>query len=266
MTQLHRIVGSLTYVVAGIVLLSIVELVAASRVIRRRDRVSRANVWLTAMTLCSNVILVIVADAGTEALWGQRPGLFARTQVPVFLVPVVAVLVLDFSTYVAHVSMHHLPLLWRVHRVHHADFVVDVTTALRQHPFETAWRFLFIVIPVLALGIPPQIVAAYRILSVTNGLFEHLNLGLWAPLDRLLSFAFITPNVHKVHHSKDPAEADTNYGNLFSIFDRLFRTFTSPSRASRGEYGLHDYDDAKTERVGRLLELPFRDRFARSSR
>jgi sterol desaturase/sphingolipid hydroxylase (fatty acid hydroxylase superfamily) len=137
--------------------------------------------------------------------------------------------------------MHRVPALWRVHRVHHSDRFVDVTTTLRQHPLETLLRFLFIMVTALPLGLPVAAVAAYRLLSVINALFEHANLRLWQPLDGLLSLVVVTPNMHKVHHSRFQPETDSNYGNILSLFDRAFRTFTPTERSARVEYGLDQW-------------------------
>jgi sterol desaturase/sphingolipid hydroxylase (fatty acid hydroxylase superfamily) len=136
---------------------------------------------------------------------------------------------------------------------------VDVTTSLRQHPIEGLWRFGFVMAPAWALGVPAEAVALYRVVSVLIGLTEHMDVKLWEPLDMALSWVFCTPNMHKVHHSRLAIETDTNYGNIFSLFDRVCGTFTPPSPARDLDYGLAGYDDADTQQFGALLCLPFRD-------
>jgi len=168
----------------------------------------------------------------------------------------IGVIALDASTYACHRLMHILPPLWRAHRVHHSDPLVDVTTALRFHPIETLWRFLFIVVPAWALGLPLRAVAVYRVVSVWFALLEHMNVKLWQPLDSALSLVVGTPNMHKVHHSRLPAETNTNYGNIFSLFDRALGTYTPSARASFVHYGLNGHDDADTQQLGALLRLP----------
>src|SRR5262249_21716483 len=139
---------------------------------------------------------------------------------------VIGIVVLDFGYgYLAHRLMHWSPLLWRVHRVHHSDPFVDVTTAFRNHPLESFWRYLFLLIPIGLLGIPPEAVGLHRLLSTLNAALEHANVRVWAPLDRALAWLWVTPDMHKVHHSRHQRETDSNYGNLFPVFDRLLATF-----------------------------------------
>jgi sterol desaturase/sphingolipid hydroxylase (fatty acid hydroxylase superfamily) len=184
-------------------------------------------------------------------------GLLPPVGLPLWAVALIGILSLDLSGWVSHFLMHKLPWLWRVHRVHHSDRHVDVTTSFRQHPLEGLLRFLFTVIPAFALGLPPALVAFYRLLSGINAVLEHMNLRLWTPLDRALRLVVVTPDMHKVHHSCDQVETDTNYGNLFSVFDRLFRTYTSPSKVTHIRYGLDDFDGRQT--AVQLLRSPFID-------
>jgi len=136
---------------------------------------------------------------------------------------------------------------------------VDVTTALRQHPIEGLWRFGFIMAPAWALGVPAEAVAIYRVVSALVGLTEHMDVKLWEPLDTALSWVFCTPNMHKVHHSRLATLTDTNYGNIFSLFDRVFGTFTPPSPARDVDFGLAGYDEVDMQQFGALLRLPFRE-------
>ena len=108
--------------------------------------------------------------------------------------------------------MHMWPAMWRFHRIHHSDPFVDVTTTYRTHPVETVWRFLFAIVPVWVLGIPAQAVVIQRLLQATNGVIEHANMRL-SPLDRVLSLVWVTPNVHKIHHSREVSETNSNYAN-----------------------------------------------------
>jgi sterol desaturase/sphingolipid hydroxylase (fatty acid hydroxylase superfamily) len=234
----------LVVLVTAMGLLAALETVAPFRrhAAWRRDHLG-PNLGLTAAALALNL--------GLGAL------LVADRRVPSLALLVAGIVALDFSTYVAHRLMHRLPALWRVHRVHHADPLVDVTTAYRQHPLETLVRFAFLAGPAMALGLPAATIAAYRLLSAGNALLEHANLELWQPLDGALSLAVCTPNMHKVHHSRQPAETDSNYGNIFALFDHAFRTFTPSARAARLDYGLEGYDAAEVQRLGALIRLPF---------
>jgi sterol desaturase/sphingolipid hydroxylase (fatty acid hydroxylase superfamily) len=137
---------------------------------------------------------------------------------------------------------------------------VDVTTALRFHPIEIVWRFTMLMGPAWLLGLPAAGLAAYRIISAFVALLEHMNIRLWQPLDTAPSLVVGTPNMHKIHHSRVESETNTNYGNLFSVFDRVLGTFTPSARAAGVDYGLDGLDDAETQRFVGLLRLPFRHR------
>jgi sterol desaturase/sphingolipid hydroxylase (fatty acid hydroxylase superfamily) len=158
--------------------------------------------------------------------------------------------------------MHLWPAMWRFHRIHHSDEFVDVTTTYRTHPVESVWRFAFAVVPVWAVGIPAQAVVIQRLLQATNGVLEHANVRLWSPFDRVLSLVWVTPNVHKIHHSRELAETNSNYGNVLSIYDRLLGTFTSTTRAPSVVYGLNDVEPARAASFPGLLAMPFRGREA----
>ena len=168
------------------------------------------------------------------------------------------IVLLDFSAgYLAHRALHLFPILWRFHRVHHSDEFVDATTTYRTHPVETVWRFLFVIIPVWTLGIPAQAVVIQRLVSAANGILEHANIRLWAPLDRLASLVWVTPNVHKIHHSRQLAETNSNYGNVLTIYDRMLGTFTPSDRAESVRYGLDEVDPARSASFRGLVSLPF---------
>jgi len=216
-----------------------------------------ANLGLNASTVALNLVLGIGGAIVSEALRGHGLGLLAGRAIPALALVVVGIVCLDLATYLAHWLMHRVPAFWRVHRVHHSDPLVDVTTAYRQHPLEGLIRFAFIMAAAWALGLPAAVVALYRLVSALNALLEHANVKLWQPLDGLLSLALVTPNMHKVHHSRAQRETDSNYGNILSMFDRLFRTFTPTVRAPHVEYGLDGYDTVDAQRFASLMALPF---------
>jgi len=154
--------------------------------------------------------------------------------------------------------MHMWPAMWRFHRVHHSDDFVDVTTTYRTHPVETVWRFLFAIVPVWLLGVPAAAVVIQRLLQASNGVLEHSNIRLWAPIDRVLSLVWVTPNVHKIHHSRQFAETNSNYGNILTIYDRVLGTYTPAERAYSVIYGLDDADPIRSTSFSGLLSMPFR--------
>ena len=141
--------------------------------------------------------------------------------------------------------------------MHHSDDFVDVTTTYRTHPVETVWRFLFVIVPVWIIGIPAAAVVIQRLVSAANGIFEHGNIRLSTRVDRVLSSIWVTPNIHKIHHSRELSETNSNYANVLTIYDRLLGTFTPSSRAESVVYGLDDVDPARIGSFGALLSLPF---------
>jgi sterol desaturase/sphingolipid hydroxylase (fatty acid hydroxylase superfamily) len=142
--------------------------------------------------------------------------------------------------------------------VHHSDAVVDVTTTIRQHPGESVIRYAFMAVFAFGLGAGPGAFAVYRIWSVLTGLLEHANIRLPLWLDNLIALVSASPNMHKVHHSRTAEETDTNFGNVFSFWDRAFGTFTPAVRGTDIAYGLDGFDDRRTQTVKGLLSLPFR--------
>jgi sterol desaturase/sphingolipid hydroxylase (fatty acid hydroxylase superfamily) len=246
-------------ILVGMALLSILEtLLPYVRKPEWRRRHRAPNLALVALTLSLNFAFNAGAVLVTAWLEARGVGLLAGTAVPPLAMILLGIFVLDGSTWICHRLLHRLPRLWRVHRVHHSDPLVDVTTTTRQHPIEGFWRFLFIMTPAWALGISPEAVALYRGISALVALTEHMNVKLWEPLDRALCWLVVTPNMHKLHHSRLPIETDSNYGNILSGFDRVAGTFTPPSPARRIDYGLAGLDDAGSQRLGALLRLPLR--------
>jgi sterol desaturase/sphingolipid hydroxylase (fatty acid hydroxylase superfamily) len=192
-------------------------------------------------------------------------GLFNALQLDPLVEIALAVLILDFQTYAVHVAMHESAGMWRFHRVHHSDPAVDVTTALRQHPGESVIRFTSLIVFAVAIGANPAAFAVYRLLSGLQAQLEHANIRMPRRLDGWLSLLVTTPNYHKVHHSRDHGETDTNYGNIFSIWDRLFLTSTPSHRGLDVDYGLDGFDDRRTQSTWGLLALPFRRSLERNA-
>jgi sterol desaturase/sphingolipid hydroxylase (fatty acid hydroxylase superfamily) len=250
---------SVTIALTMLALATVIELALPmfERAAAQRGR-RATNLGLTVLTLAWNGALTWIAAGVAVALSLQGPGLMSRLGVPILAQIIGGFVVLDFSFgYLAHRTMHGSPTLWRAHRVHHSDPFVDATTTFRNHPIEGLWRFLFLIVPIWTLGVPAEAVALQRLLTVINGSLEHANIRVWPPLDRVLSLIWVTPNMHKVHHSRDRAETDSNYGNILSIYDRIFRTFIPTDRARSVTYGLDDVDPVRANSLPTLLAMPF---------
>lgn len=169
----------------------------------------------------------------------------------------IGVLALDFSSWLVHWVMHKIRLLWRFHLVHHSDTHVDVTTGLRHHPGDSLLRGIFFLLLIFFSGAPMYSVMIYQTLVVLTTAFTHANISLPGWLDHSLSYFLISPNMHKVHHHWKQPFTDSNYGAVFSIWDRLLGTFRKLD-TSEIRYGLDRYFPAeRDEDLGALLKKPF---------
>jgi sterol desaturase/sphingolipid hydroxylase (fatty acid hydroxylase superfamily) len=215
------------------------------------------NIGLTVLLLLTNLVLSFAAATAASFAVTHRTGLLFLAELPPWVNVLAGIAALDFFAYVAHVLLHKTPLAWRFHRVHHSELHVDVTTAFRQHPGESVWRVLWQLPAIVLVGIPLWIVVVYLTLSAANAQLEHANLRIREPIDRLLRLFVVTPNMHKVHHSRMQQETDSNYANIFSVWDRLVGTYTAHADFRTLRYGLDDLDEPSTKRLRRLLAMPF---------
>ena len=253
-------VGSITFYLSLMAIIAVIELAVPLHARSRWNNTHLIpNFVLTAIYIATN--LFFTAAIVLMLLWlGEIGfGLFNALDLDPLVEIAAAVLVLDFQAYAVHVAMHERGGLWRFHRIHHSDPAVDVTTALRQHPGESVVRFVVLVVFSAAIGASPASFAIYRLLSGLQAQFEHANIRVPRRLDGWLSLVITTPNYHKIHHSRVAEETDSNYGNIFSIWDRLFRTATPSYRGVDVAYGLDGLDDRRSQTTWGLLALPFRD-------
>lgn len=170
---------------------------------------------------------------------------------------IIGVLALDFSSWLVHLVMHKSRLLWRFHLIHHSDTNVDVTTGLRHHPGDSLLRGIFFLLLIFVSGAPMYSVMIYQTLVVLSTAFTHANISLPKNLDKALSFIIVSPNMHKVHHHWKQPYTDSNYGAVFSIWDRLLGTF-SKLDTKEIRYGLdRHYPAEKDEDFVSLLKKPF---------
>ncbi|MTI21003.1 fatty acid hydroxylase family protein [Fulvivirga sp. RKSG066] len=186
-------------------------------------------------------------------------GLLYIVELPLWAHIVLGVLLLDFiGAYFIHWTEHKVKWMWQFHVVHHSDTKVDVTTGLRHHPGETVFRIGFTIMAVLLIGVPMGIIMLYQSLSVLFAHLTHANIKMPVKLDRALSYIFVTPYMHKVHHHYTQPFTDTNYGNIFSIWDRIFGTFAETD-SSKLTYGIDTFMDPKeNEGLSNLLAIPFK--------
>lgn len=193
-----------------------------------RQRWQRAvpNVILTVILLLMNLLLSFASAVVAALAMQKQIGLFYWNALPLWAEALLGIAGLDLFAYFAHVLLHKSAFGWQFHRVHHSEIEVDVTTAFRQHPGETVWRIGWQLAAIVVFGIPLGVVIIYLMLSALNAQLEHANLHVPEKMDRLLRLVIVTPNMHKVHHSRAQIETDSNYANIFSIWDKLFGTYT----------------------------------------
>lgn len=244
-------------------ILAALETMAPRRIRRQPRRARWTTNWgvtvLNALTLrllaFALPLLAVGAAVDAEA---QGWGLFNMLALPLWLEFIIVILIFDFAIWAQHLITHKIPLLWRLHRVHHADVDMDVTTAIRFHPVEIALSMLLKIALVYVLGPAAIAVIAFEILLNGTAMFNHSNLALPGWLDRPLRRVLVTPDMHRVHHSVHRSEHDSNYGFALSIWDQLFGTYIAQPKAGHDamDVGLQWQDD-RPSRLGWSLSLPF---------
>jgi sterol desaturase/sphingolipid hydroxylase (fatty acid hydroxylase superfamily) len=201
-----------------------------------------------------------------SAVWAAAHGVGALNMFssPWWLAIAVTLIVKSFSQYAFHRCFHVFPVLWRVHRVHHCDNHLDASSALRFHPLEMVAAVLFVVPFVVAFGLPPAILAVYEAAQLLAGLITHANIRIPEQVERRARLLFVTPVLHRFHHSAHEAEANTNFCDLFSVWDRLFGTFNDVpcGSAAPERFGTSDVDRSSAGSFVTQLKLPL-ERIAR---
>lgn len=239
------------------------EVVAPRRVLT----VSKTLRWASNLGLVAlNTVLlrllfplaaVGLADFSAKNGWGM----LNHFDVPFWLAVPVAVIAMDFVIWVQHVMVHAVPALWRLHRVHHADLDYDVTTGARFHPIEIILSMLIKFATIVVLGPPVVAVVVFEVMLNATAMFNHGNIRLPAGADRVLRWVLVTPDMHRVHHSVEDDETNSNFGFSLTWWDRLFGTYREQPRAGQKgmTIGIHGHTDPhEVDRLDGMLLLPFR--------
>jgi sterol desaturase/sphingolipid hydroxylase (fatty acid hydroxylase superfamily) len=234
---------------------------------RRHQAIGRLRRWPSNLGIVAlNTLLVRfafpTAAVGLALLaeprgWGLLPALGA----PSWLVIAAAVVLLDLAIYLQHVLFHAVPVLWRLHRMHHADLEFDVTTGARFHPIEILLSMAIKLGVIAALGAPAAAVLVFEVLLNGTSMFNHGNVRLPTGLDRVLRWLVVTPDMHRVHHSIVPCETNSNFGFNLPWWDRLFGTYRAQPQAGHEAMtiGIEQFRDPSELRLDRMLLQPFRD-------
>jgi sterol desaturase/sphingolipid hydroxylase (fatty acid hydroxylase superfamily) len=221
--------------------------------------------WLTniSILLISSLALRVIFPAAAvgAAIWaaGRGYGILPWLSLPAWLAAILAFILLDFAIWLEHVASHKIPLFWRIHRMHHADTGFDVTTALRFHPVEIVLSMFWKALVIISLGAPPLAVLVFEIVLNGSSMFNHANINLPQGIDRLLRKIIVTPDMHRVHHSTERRETDSNYGFNFPFWDRVFGTYNAQPAAGHAEMdiGLPQWRDNAPANLIWSLKLPF---------
>ncbi|SDX77655.1 Sterol desaturase/sphingolipid hydroxylase, fatty acid hydroxylase superfamily [Ruegeria halocynthiae] len=236
--------------------------VAAPR--RRRD-IPRVVRWTNnlALVVLDTAILRLtfpILAVGLAVMAEDRGwGLFNNIDVPVWVAIAVSMLLLDLAIYLQHVMFHAVPGLWRLHRMHHADLDFDATTGLRFHPVEILISMGIKLAVVAALGPPAVAVLLFEVILNATALFNHANIDLPRPVDRFLRWIIVTPDMHRVHHSIDPRETNSNFGFNLPWWDRLLGTYVAqPAKGHKGMMiGIKQFRTRRDLWLDRMLIQPF---------
>ncbi len=201
------------------------------------------------------ILIVMLSDWCRNQSFGIVYWTHANTSIPLTII--IGALALDFSSWLVHWVMHKVKPLWGFHLVHHTDNNVDVTTGLRHHPGDSILRGIFFMLLIFVSGAPMYSVMVYQTLIVLATAFTHANISLPKKMDKILSYILVSPNMHKVHHHWKQPYTDSNYGGVFSIWDRLFGTYRELDPKEL-RYGLDRYyPNEKDEDLWALLKKPF---------
>jgi sterol desaturase/sphingolipid hydroxylase (fatty acid hydroxylase superfamily) len=216
------------------------------------------NIFFTLTTIVVNFALAFILVATSDYVVANGIGLLQLVELPLWVVAIGGLMLLDLiGAYLPHLVEHKTPILWRFHLVHHTDQHVDTTTANRHHPGESVIRFVFTTLGVIIVGAPMWLVFLYQSLSVVLSQFNHANINIPLGLDRALRTVIVTPNMHRVHHHYQLPLTDTNYGNIFSVWDRLFGTYAAVDNQAL-TYGVDTHmEENEHQHIGTMLKIPF---------
>lgn len=217
------------------------------------------NIFFTITTILVNLPLAFLLLMSADWAIANNFGILNwLPEMSINLYIILGIFLMDFfGAYLPHLIEHKVPPLWMVHLVHHSDHKVDATTANRHHPIESIIRYTFTLIGVIVIGAPIGIVMLYQSLSIVATQFSHSNIKLPKKVDKLISYVLVSPDMHKVHHHYKMPYTDSNYGNIFSVWDRLFGTYMELD-TDKIVYGVDVFPDEKeNSNIKDLLKQPF---------
>jgi sterol desaturase/sphingolipid hydroxylase (fatty acid hydroxylase superfamily) len=226
----------------------------------KRIRHAGINVLFILLSVIVTIPFAFLAVHSSNWVTKHHFGLLNLVELPIWLYIILGIMMLDFiSGYMPHLVQHKVKWMWKFHLVHHTDNWVDTSTANRHHPGETVISLVFLIVAIFLTGAPVWLVLLNQFIAAAFSQFVHANISLPPKIDHLISFIFISPNMHKVHHHHLQPLTDRNYGSIFSIWDRLLKTFAK-TEISGLKYGIDTHPhDHEHNNLGKLLVIPFEE-------
>ncbi|VAW67807.1 Fatty acid hydroxylase family (carotene hydroxylase/sterol desaturase) [hydrothermal vent metagenome] len=252
----------LSFFIGTLAIMALWEIIAPKRALT----VSKALRWSNNLGLVffnSFIVRLLfpAAAVGVAAFASEHGwGLLNYYSIPFVLSVVISIIAMDFIIYLQHVMVHAVPVLWRLHRVHHADLDYDVTTGARFHTIEIILSMLIKFATIVVLGPPVVAVIIFEVVLNAMAMFNHGNVGLPKALDKMLRWFIVTPDMHRVHHSVEDDETNSNFGFNLTWWDRLFGTYRDQPRGGHQamKIGIHKFTDVKqTNWITGMLTMPF---------
>lgn len=252
----------LLFFVCGFALFSIWELKSPRKRLTQNKKIR----WINNLGLIGlnnilvSILMPVVAYQVAVLVTEKQLGLFNQFELPYFLLLFMSVIALDFAIYTQHLLFHRVPFLWRLHRVHHADQDIDVTTAARFHPIEIIFSLWIKIACISLLGTPALAVLIFEVLLNVSAMFNHSNASMPLQLDRKIRQLLVTPDMHRVHHSIILRETHSNFGFFLSIWDRLFRTYRAQPELGHDNcvIGIDEFREPREQYLDKILTQPFR--------
>ena len=219
---------------------------------------AKVNIFFTITTIVVNFTMAFILVKTSDYVTINKIGFLHLVEMPIWVFMILGILLMDLiGAWFIHWLEHKVKWMWKFHLIHHTDQQIDTTSANRHHPGESVFRFVFTIMAVIIIGAPMWMVFMYQTLSVVFTQFNHSNIRMPKWLDNTLGLVFCTPDIHRIHHHYRQPFTDTNYGNIFSIWDRMFGTFVIVDN-SRLVYGVDTHMDAKeVTNITTILKMPF---------
>ena len=250
------------FLISGLVFFFFLEMgIPLFKMDYNKGRHAFINITFTIITLIVNLFGAVLILAAVKYNESNSTGLLNLSEMPLWLYVILGLILMDLiGAWLIHWIEHKVKWLWKFHLIHHTDPNIDVTSGLRHHPGENIFRLLFTSLAVVLTGASFGLVMLYQTISAFFAHLTHANIKMPLAIDKVLSYIFVTPNFHKIHHHYVQPHTDSNYGNIFSIWDHVFRTVTRVKDMNEIVYGIDTHmKQEEHSSIKNLLMIPFQD-------